>query len=70
MSDIKTSDVKISFNGIELTPFCVSQSLKDAKTTFSTLHEERPKRIKGPITVTSGILDVKESYTYKFIDPR
>lgn len=70
MSDIKTSDVKISFNGIELTPLCVSKSLKDAKTTFSTLHEELPKRIKGPIIVTTEIFGVKEIRTYKPFDPR
>jgi hypothetical protein len=70
MSDIKTSDVKISFNGIELTPLCVSQSLKESKTTFSTLHEELPKRIKGPITITTEILGVKETRTYKPFDPR
>ena len=56
MSDINISDVKISFGGIELTPFFISQSLKDAKTTFSTLHEKLPKRIKGPIVVTTEIL--------------
>ena len=34
MSGINISDVKISFGGTELTPIFISQSLKDAKTTF------------------------------------
>ena len=56
MSGINIKDVKISFGGIKLTPFFISQSLKDAETTFSTLHEKLPKRIKGPIVVTTEIL--------------
>ncbi|MBO7550698.1 MAG: hypothetical protein J6T62_04135 [Fibrobacter sp.] len=69
MSDINISDVKITFGGIELTPFFISQSLKDAKTTFSTLREELPKRIKGPITVTTEIFGTKSTRTYKPFDP-
>lgn len=69
MSGINIKDVKISFGGIELTPFFISQSLKDAKTTFSTLREELPKRIKGPITVTTEIFGTKSTRTYKPIDP-
>ena len=69
MSDINISDVKISFGGTELTTFFISQSLKDAKTTFSTLREELPKRIKGPITVTTEIFDTKSTRTYKPCDP-
>ena len=70
MSNINISDVKITFRGIELTPFCVSHSLKCAKTTFSTLREELPKRIKGPIIVTTEISGVKSTRTYKPFDPR
>lgn len=44
MSEINIKDVKISFGGIELTPFFISQSLKDAKITFSTLREELPQK--------------------------
>lgn len=69
MSEISLSDVKIKFDGIELTPFCVSKSLKDAKTTFSTLREELPKRIKGPIIVTTEILDKKSIRVIQPIDP-
>lgn len=70
MSGINIKDVKISFGGTELKPFFISQSLKDAKTTFSTLREELPKRIKGPITVTTEIFGTKSSRTYKPFDPR
>lgn len=70
MIEINIKDVKISFGGIELTPFFISQSLKDAKTTFSTLREELPKRIKGPITVTTEIFGTKSTRTYKPFDPR
>lgn len=55
---------------IELPQIFISQSLKDAKTTFSTLHEELPKRIKGPITVTTEIFGTKSTRTYKPFDPR
>lgn len=47
----------------------VTHSLKDSKSTFSTLHEELPKRIKGPITVTTEIFGTKSTRTYKPIDP-
>lgn len=70
MSGINIKDVKISFGGIELTPVFISQSLKDAKTTFSTLREELPKRIKGPIIVTTEIFGTKSTRTYKPFDPR
>ncbi|WP_405326072.1 hypothetical protein [Fibrobacter sp.] len=69
MNGINISDVKISFGGTELTPFFISQSLKEAKTTFSTLREELPKRIKGPITVSTEILGVKSTRTYNPFDP-
>jgi predicted CopG family antitoxin len=59
MSNINISDVKIT----------ISQSLKDAKKTFSTLREELPKRIKGPITVTTEIFGTKSTRTYKPFDP-
>lgn len=70
MSGINIKDVKISFRGTELTPIFISQSLKDAKTTFSTLREELPKRIKGPITVTTEIFGTKSTRTYKPFDQR
>ena len=70
MSGINIKDVKISFGVIELTPIFISQSLKDAKTTFSTLRAEFPKRIKGPITVTTEILGTKSTRTYQPLDPR
>ena len=70
MSDINISDVKIKFGGIELTPFFTSQSLKDAKTTFSTLREKLPKRIKGPITVITEILGHTSVRLINPIDPR
>lgn len=69
MSEISLSDVKIKFDGIELTPFCVSESLKDAKTTFSTLREELPKRMKGPIIVTTEVLGKKSIREIQPIDP-
>lgn len=69
MSGINIKDVKISFGGIELTPIFISQSLKDAKTTFSTLRAALPKRIKGPITVTTEIFGRKSTRTYKPFDP-
>lgn len=64
------SDIKITFNGEGLVEFCKSQSLKDAKTTFSTLREELPNRIKGPICVTTEIFGTKSTRTYKPFDPR
>ena len=70
MSYINISDVKITIGGIELTPIFISQSLKDEKTTFSTLREELPKRIKGTITVTTEIFGTKSTRTYKPFDPR
>ena len=70
MSDINISDVKITFRGIELTPFCVSYSLKCAKTVFSTLREKPPQIIKGHITETIEILGTKSTRTYKPFDPR
>lgn len=48
----------------------VTHSLKGQKSTFSTLQQELPKRIKGPITVTTEISGVKSSRTYKPFDPR
>jgi len=63
------SDIKISFNGIELTPFFVSQSLKEAKTIFSTLREELPKRIKGPLIVTTELFGKKNIRKVQPIDP-
>ena len=65
MSCINIIDVK----GFELQPIFISQSLKDAKITFSILREELPKRIKGPITVTTEIFDTKNTRTYKPFDP-
>ena len=70
MNEINISDVKISFGGIELTPFFIRQSLKDAKTTFSTLREELPKRIKGPIIVSTEILGHTSVRLINPIDPR
>ena len=70
MSDINISDVKITFGGIELTPIFISQSLKDAKTTFSTLREKLPKRIKDPIIVTTEIFGTKSTRANKPFDPR
>ena len=70
MSEISLSDVKIKFDGIELTPFCVSESPKDAKTIFSTLREELPKRMKGPIIVTTEIFGTKSTRVYKPFDTR
>lgn len=60
MSEIDLSDV---------TPILILQSLKDAKTTFSTLREELPKRIKGPITVTTEIFGKKSIREIQPIDP-
>lgn len=61
MSEINLSDV---------TPILLRRSLKDEETTCSTLREELPKRIKGPIIVTTEIFGVKSTRTYKPIDPK
>ena len=47
----------------------VTHSLKGSKSTFSTLKEELPKRMKGPIVVTTEILGKKSTRIINPIDP-
>lgn len=60
MSEISLSDV---------IPILIRQSLKDEKTTCSTLREELPKRMKGPIIVTTEVLGKKSIREIQPIDP-
>ena len=47
----------------------VTQSIKDAQSVFSTLSNELPKRMKGPILVTTEIFGVKSTREIKLKDP-